>query len=139
MSPWLFNVYVDGVEREVNARVQGEGLVMLGEDGREWRMHQLLFAGDTALVARSEKDLKRVVEEFGRVCARRNLRVNVGKCKVMRYAKEGGGDILDVRLDGEMLEEMESFKYLGSHVAVNGKVNVEVGHRVKEARNVWVV
>ncbi len=31
MSPWLFNVNMDG---EVNARVHGEGLVMLGEDGR---------------------------------------------------------------------------------------------------------
>ncbi len=27
----------------------------------------------------------------------------------------------------------ESFKDLGSHVAVTGRVNVEVGHRVKEA------
>ncbi len=33
MSPWLFNVYMDGVVREVNARGQGQGLVMLGEDG----------------------------------------------------------------------------------------------------------
>ncbi len=59
--------------------------------------------------------------------------MNVGKSKVMRCAREGGGDRLDVRLDGEMLEEVESFKYLGSHIAVNGRVNVEVGHRVKEA------
>ncbi len=33
MSPWLFNVYMDGVVREVNERVQGKGLVMIGEDG----------------------------------------------------------------------------------------------------------
>ncbi len=33
MSPWLFNVYTDGVVRETNASVQGEGLVMLDEDG----------------------------------------------------------------------------------------------------------
>ncbi len=39
---------------------------------------------------------------------------------------------MDVRLDGEMLEEVKSFKYLGSHVAVNWRVNVEIGHRVKE-------
>ncbi len=57
----------------------------------------------------------------------------MGISKVMRCAREGGVDRLDVRLDGEMLEEVESFKYLGSHVAVNGRVNVEVSHRVKEA------
>ncbi len=52
--------------------------------------------------------------------------MNVGKSKVMRCARECGWD----RLDGEVLEEAESFKYLGSHLAVNGRVHVEVGHRV---------
>ncbi len=50
LSPWLVNVYVDGIVREVNAKVQGEGLVMLDEDGGKWRIKQL-FADDTALVA----------------------------------------------------------------------------------------
>ncbi len=38
MLPWLFNVYMNEVVREVNARVQGIGLVMLGEDVGEWRI-----------------------------------------------------------------------------------------------------
>ena len=29
MSPWLFNVYMDGVVREVNARVLGKWLELL--------------------------------------------------------------------------------------------------------------
>ena len=29
MSPWLFNVYTDGVVREVNIRVLGKGLELL--------------------------------------------------------------------------------------------------------------
>ena len=29
MSPWLFNVYMDGVVREVNVRVLGKGLKLL--------------------------------------------------------------------------------------------------------------
>ncbi len=41
-----------------------------------------LSVDDMSLVARSEEDLKRLVAEFGRVCARRKLRVNVGKRKV---------------------------------------------------------
>ena len=47
-------------------------------------MNQLLFADETALVADSEKKLCRLVSKFGRVCKRRELRVNVGKSKVMR-------------------------------------------------------
>ena len=50
-------------------------------------MYQLLFADDTALVADSEKKLRRLVSEFGRICERRKLRVNVGKSKVMRCSR----------------------------------------------------
>ncbi len=44
-------------------------------------INQLLFADDMGLVAGSEEDLKRLVEEFGRACARRKLRVNVGNVR----------------------------------------------------------
>ena len=52
-------------------------------------LNQLLFADDTALVADSEEKLCRLVNEFGSVCERRKLRVNVGKCKVMRCLRYG--------------------------------------------------
>ena len=41
MSPWLFNVYVDGVVREVNIRVLGKGLELLSANGGRFEM---LFA-----------------------------------------------------------------------------------------------
>ena len=33
MSPWLFNVYMDGVVRKVNVRVLGKGLELLSANG----------------------------------------------------------------------------------------------------------
>ena len=52
-------------------------------NGGRSEINQLLFANDTALVADSE-ELCRLVSEFGRVCERRHLGVNVGKSKVIR-------------------------------------------------------
>ena len=78
MSPWLFNVYMDGVVREMHGRVLGKGLELLSTNGGRLEINQPLFADDTALVADLEK-LCRLVSEFGRVCERRKLRVNVGK------------------------------------------------------------
>ena len=43
------------------------------------------------IVADSEERLYRLVSEFGRVCERRKLRVNVGKSKVMRCSRYGSG------------------------------------------------
>ena len=55
MSPWLFNVYMDDVVREVNVMVLWKGLELLSANGGRFEMNQLLFADDTALVADSEK------------------------------------------------------------------------------------
>ena len=89
MSPWLFNVYMDGVVREVNVRVLGKGLELLRANGGRFEINQRLFADDTALVADSEEKLYRLVSEFGLVCERRKLRVAVGKSQVMRCSRHG--------------------------------------------------
>ena len=57
MSPWLFNVYMDGVVREVNVRLLGQGLELLSANGGRSEIKQLLFADDTVLVADSEEKL----------------------------------------------------------------------------------
>ena len=136
MSPWLFNIYMDGVVREVNVRVGGRGLELVEEDGRKWELSQLLFADDTALVADSEEKLCSLVSEFGRVCDRRKLHVNVRKSKVMKCSRNEDGVRMNVRLNGEMLEEVDQFKYLGSTVAANGGVEADVCHRVSEGYKV---
>ena len=107
MSPWLINVYMDGVVRGVNVRVLGKRLELLSVNGGRFEINQLLFADDTALVADSEEKLCRLVSEFGRVCEIIKLRVNVGKSKVMRCSRYGNMDRMHVILSGEPLEEVD--------------------------------
>ena len=81
MSSWLFNVllslyYMAGVVREVNDRVLGKRQELLSVNGGRFKINQLLFADDTALVADADEKLCRLVMEFVRVCERRKLRVN---------------------------------------------------------------
>ena len=61
-SPWLFNVYMDGVVRVVNVRVLGKGLELLSADGGRFEINQLLFADDTALLADSESQRRSCVD-----------------------------------------------------------------------------
>ena len=51
MSPYLFNVYMDGVVRKVNGSVLGKRLELLSSNGSRFEINQLLFA----LVADSEE------------------------------------------------------------------------------------
>ena len=62
---------------------------MPSPNGGRFEINHLLFADYTALVADSEEKLCRLVSEFGRVCERRKLRLNVGKSKVMRCSIYG--------------------------------------------------
>ena len=108
MSPWLFNVYMDGVVLEVNSWVLGKWLELLRANGG------MLFADDTALVADSDEKLCRLVSESGRVCEERKLRVNVGKNKVMRCSKYVNVGRMHARLNGEPFEKVDCFKHLWS-------------------------
>ena len=105
---------------------------LLSANGGRFEINQLLFANDTALVADSEEKSGRLVSEFGRAFERRKLRVNVGKSKVMRCSRYGNWDRMHVILNGEPLEEVDCFKYLGSQVAANGGCERDVVHRINE-------
>ena len=62
------------------------GLSLVNANDREWKINQLLFAGNVGLVADSEEKLCQLVEEFGRLF-RRNLKVNDKRSKVMKCTR----------------------------------------------------
>ena len=104
---------------------------MVDGNDKEWELNQLLFADDTAVVADSERKLCQLVTEFGRVCERSKLRVNVGKSKVMRCTRNQDGARLNAMLNGEALE-VNQFKYLVSVIVANGGVAADVHHKMNE-------
>ena len=61
---------------------------------------------------------------------KKKLRVNVGKTKVMRCSRYGNGDRMHVILNGELLEEVDCFKYLRSQVAADGGCGRDVVQRM---------
>ena len=91
----------------------GKGLELLIANGGRFEINQLLLADDTALVADSKKKLCRLMSEFGRVCERRKLKVNVGKSKVMRCSRYGNGGRMHLTLNGGPLEEVDCFSTCG--------------------------
>ena len=89
-------------------------------------------------MADSEK-LCTLKSEFGRACERRKSRVNVGKSKVMRCSSDGNGGRMHVILNGEPLEEVDCFKYLGSQMTADGGYERDVVHRINEGYRAWGV
>ena len=65
--------------------------------------------------------------------------VNVGKSKVMRCLRYENGGKMHVRLNCQLLEEVDCFKYLGSQVVVYGGFEREVVHRMNQRYIAWAV
>ena len=110
---------------------------MHGANSGRFKINQLLFADGRALVADSEKKLCRLASEYGRVCERRKLRVNVGKGKVTRCTRYCNGGRMHVILNGEPIEEVDCLKYLGSQVAADRECERDVVHRMNEGYRAW--
>ena len=68
MSPWLFNVYMDTLMKELKIGI-GRRLVRIQEEGREWRLPGLLYADDLVLCGESEEELRAMVGCFSEVCS----------------------------------------------------------------------
>ena len=62
--------------------------------------------------------------------------MNVGKSKVMVCGRTEKKERLDFNLNGEMLEEVDCFEYLGSIVSKNGGVVEDVIGKVNEGAKV---
>ncbi len=57
MSPWLFNIFMEGCMREMKSRVVNAG-AKLRLNGEVWSLVTCLFADDTVYLAESEGDLQ---------------------------------------------------------------------------------
>ena len=79
MSPWLFNMNMVAMMKEITT----------GIDGREWRPLDLLYTNDLVLYGELEEDLKAMVEWFVEAC-KRNLKANINKSKMMVLNGEEG-------------------------------------------------
>ena len=73
-----------------------------------------------------------MVNEFGRVCKRRDYQVNVGQCRVVRCTRYVNVGRMDVRINGIPLEAEDYFKDLGSQVVADGGCQQDMVHRMNE-------
>jgi hypothetical protein len=135
-SPWLFNIFIVGVVREVNSRVMERGVALVSDNDREWQLNQILYADDTALVTDEESKLQSLVTEFRKVCERRKLSVNVAKSKVMRVTRRENADNLNITVNGVRMEVVECFRYLGVDIDRDGGMKSEMKHRASEGEKV---
>ena len=91
----------------------------------------LRYVDDTTLMAESEEELKsllmKVQEESEKVC----LKLNIQKTKIMAF-----GPITSWQIDGETVETVADFIFLGSKITANGECSHEIKRHLFLGRKV---
>ena len=83
-------------------------------------INNLRHAGDTILMAESEAELKRIVMKVNEESEKSGLKLNVQKTKIM-----ASGPITSWQIDGETMEAVWNFIFLGSKITADGDCSHE--------------
>ncbi|KAI3373846.1 hypothetical protein L3Q82_022426 [Scortum barcoo] len=75
------------------------------------RISSLLFADDVVLLASSSQDLQHVLERFAAKCEAAGMRISTSKSEAMVLDQKRVA--CPLRVSGEVLPQVEEFKYLG--------------------------
>src|SRR6218665_464230 len=90
----------------------------------------LRFADDQAMVAGKKDDLKRMMDRLNKTTTEYGMKTNTKKTKVMKINRvEGEKKNLKITIDGEEIEQVTEFCYLGSLISSNAKCHTEIKKR----------
>ncbi|KAK3560105.1 hypothetical protein QTP86_033893, partial [Hemibagrus guttatus] len=123
LSPVLFIVFMDRISR----RSQGLEGVQFGDH----RISSLIFADDVVLLAPSSLDLHHALGRFAAECEAAGMRVSTSKSEAMVLDRKKVACTLQV--GGEVLPQVEEFKYLGVLFTSEGRMDREIDRRIGAA------
>ena len=98
-------------------------------------VNNLRYADDTVNIADDPQNLQEIVNKVKAESSRAGLDMNVKKTKTMVISRRPGEKKLEITVDGVILEMVDIFKYLGTLIKDNGKIESELEARTKLAKS----
>ena len=88
-------------------------------------INNLRYADDTTLVAESEEELKSLLMKVKEESEKVGLKLNIQNTEIM-----ASGPITSWQLDGETVETVSDFIFLGSKITADGDCSHEIKRRL---------
>jgi hypothetical protein len=130
LSPILFNFVIDWILEKS----------LTGFSGVRVSPHEAItdldYADDIAILAENSTEMQCVLERIDKIARSVGLKINAAKSKVFSSSGRSNNDIAII-INGEEIEEVDNFKYLGSTILPNGQSANEIPNRIDAARKVF--
>lgn len=149
LAPILFNIFAAALSMMVDSKLRTRGLeVRYRYDGGLFNLKRLRaktrtkfitdlqYADDCGLISDSAENLQKILETYSWAYQALGLKINVNKTKIM--CTPTNAIETAIVMDGNNLEYVEHFNYLGSIVNRSANIDDEVRNRINAAsRSFW--
>ena len=126
LSPCLFNLYAEHIMRNTGLEEAQAGIKIARRD-----INNLRYADNTTLMAESEEELKSLLIKLKEESEKVGLKLNFQKTKIM-----ASGPITSWQIDGQTVETVSDFIFLGSKITADGDCSHEIKRRLLLGRKV---
>ena len=124
MSPGLFNLYAEYIMTNDRLDEAQAGIKTAGRN-----INNLRYAGDTTLMAESENKLKSLLMKVKEESEKVGLKLSIQKTKLM-----ASSPITSWQIDGETVERVSDFNFLGSKITADGDCSHEIKRHSLEGK-----
>ena len=116
LSPCLFNFYAEYIMRNAGLEEAQAGINIARRN-----INNLEYVDDTTLMAESEEELKSLLMKVKEESEKVGLKLNIQKTEIV-----ASGPITSWQIDGETVETVADFIFLGSKITVDGDCSHEI-------------
>ena len=116
LSPCLFNFYAEYIMRNAGLEEAQAGIKIARRN-----INSLRYADDTTIMAESKEQLNSLLMKVKEETEKAGLKLNIEKTKIM-----ASGPITSWQTDGETMETVIAFIFLGSKIATDGDCSHEI-------------
>ena len=128
MSPCLFNLYAEYIMRNAGREETQAGIKIAGRNINNFR-----YADDITLMEGSEEELKSLLMKVKEESEKVGLKLNIQKTKIM-----ASSPIISWQVDGETVETVAGFIFLGSKITADGDYSHEIKRHLLLGRKVMI-
>ena len=122
----LFNIHAEYIMRNAGLNETQTGIKIAGRN-----VNNLRYADETTLMRESEEEIKSLLMKVKEESEKVGLKLNIQKTKIMALVS-----ITSWQIDGEIVETVANFIFLGSKITADGDCSHEIKRHLLLGRKV---
>src|SRR6476469_6564444 len=129
-SPLLFSIYAEMIMKEALENVE-DGIRVGGE-----LIKDVKYADDQGMVANTEAGLQSLMDSLNTTAKHYDMKINIKKTKAIGVSRNGG-ERVNITVEGQSVEQVSKFRYLGSLILEDSRCLDDVKIRIEMAKNAF--